>query len=138
MLAVSVVEAIGADQQIIQNPIVQDRFFNDARNIFDFDVPVENSLRVNRDTRPVLTLVQTAGRVGSHERSQPPRFDLGLEGVPQRFRSFRIAATARMARSALIATDEQMVRERGHFGDYFSNLIHEICVINWLSDANDR
>lgn len=138
MLAVPIVEAFGVDQQIVQNSIVQDRFFDDPWNIFDFDMPVENALRINRDTRPVLALVETAGRVGSHERPQSARFDLGLESISQRFRPFRVATPALMARSALIATDEQMVRERGHFGGYFSNLIHEICVTNWLSDANDR
>lgn len=58
MLAVPIVEAFGADKQIVQNSIVQDRFFDDVRNVFDFDMPVENALRVNRDTRPVLALVQ--------------------------------------------------------------------------------
>ncbi len=114
MLAVAVVEAFGADKQIVQNSIVQDRFFDDARNVFDFDVPVENTLRVNRDTRPMLALVQTSRRVGSHERPQPARFDLRFEDIPQRFRAFGIAAPARMAGRTLIAADEYVVRERGH------------------------
>ena len=138
MLAVAVVQAFGSNQQIVQDSILQDRFFDDPWNISDFDMPVENSLRVNRDTRPVLTLIQTPGCVGSNERPQPARLDLGLDGIPQRFRPFGIATAARMAGSTLIAADEQMVRECGHIGGYFSNLIHEICVTNWLSDANDR
>jgi len=133
-----IVEAFGADKQIVQNSIAQDRFFNDARNIFNFDVPVEDALRINRDTRPMLALVQTAGSVGSHERPQPACLDLGLEGISQRFRPFGVATPAWMTGSALITTDKQMVRECGHFSCYFSNLTHEICVTNWLSDANDR
>ena len=114
MLAIRIVEAVGADQQIVQNSIVQDRFFDDPWNVFDFDMPVENPLRVNRDTRPVLTLVQTPGRVGSHERPQPARFDFRLEGVPQCFRTFRITTSARVAGSTLIAADKKMMRECGH------------------------
>ena len=116
MLAISVVEAFGADKQIVQNPIVQDRFFNDTRNIFDFDVPVENPLRVNHDTRAVFALVQTTGCVGSHERPQPARLDFSLEGIPQRFRPFLIATPARVAGSTLIAADEKMMREGRHVG----------------------
>ena len=70
MFAIGIVEAVRADQQIVQNSIVQDRFFNDARNIFDFDVTVEDPLRVNRDTRTVLALIETAGRVGSDQRAE--------------------------------------------------------------------
>ena len=57
VLAIAVVEAFGPDKQIVQNSIVQDRLFDDPRNVFDFDMPVENALRVNRDTRPMLALV---------------------------------------------------------------------------------
>lgn len=68
MLAVSVVEAFRADKQIVQNSIVQDRFFDDPRNVFNFDVAVEDPLRINRDARPMFALVKTAGRVGSDQR----------------------------------------------------------------------
>ncbi len=114
VLAIRVIEAVRADQQIVQNSIVQDRFFNDARNIFDFDVTVENPLRVNRDTRPMLALIETAGGVGSDQRAESTRFDFRFEGVPQRFRPFGIAAPARVTGSTLIATDKQMMRESGH------------------------
>lgn len=117
---------------------MQDRFFDDSRNIFDFDVPVENALRVNRDARPVLALIQAPRRVGSHQWPQPARFDLGLEGVPQGFRTIRITTPARVVGSTLIAADKKMMREGGHVSGYFSNLTHEIWVTNWLSDANDR
>ena len=114
MFAIRIVEAFGADQQIVQNSIVQDRFFDDARNIFHFDVTVEDPLRVNRDARTVLTLIETAGRVGSDQRAESARFDFRFEGVPQRFRPFGIAAPARVTGSTLIATDKQMMRESGH------------------------
>jgi hypothetical protein len=103
---VAIVEAVGADEQIVQNSIVQDRFFDDAWNILDRDVTVEDSLWVNGDARSMLTLIETAGRVGSHERAEAARFDLGLERIPQRFGTFGITTTARMAGSALIAADK--------------------------------
>ena len=164
MLAIGIVEAIGADQQIVQNSIVQDRFFDDARNIFDFDVTVEDPLRVNRDTRTVLALIETAGGVGSYKWAESAGFDLSLERIPQRFGTCGITTAAWMTGSTLIAADKQMMSKCGHgrlsspyrdregaacsttaapsrsrYGSvYSSNLIHEICVTNWLSDANDR
>ena len=114
MLAVAVVETFGADEQIVQNSIVQDRFFNDPRNIFDLDVTVKDALRVNRDARPMLTLIETTSQVRSHERPQPARFHLRLERIPQGLGPLRIAAPARVSWSSLIATDKQMMRERRH------------------------
>ena len=114
MLAVAVVEALGADEQIVQNSIVQDRFFNYPRNIFDLDVTVKDALRVNRDARPMLTLIETTSQVRSHERPQPARFHLGLERIPQRLGPFWITAPARVSWSSLIATNKQMMRERRH------------------------
>ena len=117
MLAVPIVEAFGADKQIVLDAVVQDCFFNDPWNIVNFDMPVEDALRINHDVRPVLALVETAGGVGADERTEAAFFDLGLKGVPQRFGTFRIAAAARMPRRALIATDEEVMRERGHVGE---------------------
>ena len=114
MLAVAVVEALGADEQIVQNSIVQDRFFNDPRNIFDLDVTVKDALRVNHDARPMLTLIETPSRVRSHERPQPACFHLGLERIPQRLGPLWITAPARVSWSSLIATNKQMMRERRH------------------------
>ncbi len=114
MLAIGIVEAIGADQQIVQNSIVQDRFFNDAWNILDFDVTVEDPLRVNRNARPVLALVETSGRVGSDERTESARLDLGLERIPQCFGPFGITTSSRMTGNALIAADKQVMSEGRH------------------------
>jgi hypothetical protein len=120
MRAGRIVEAFGADKQIVQNPIVQDRFFDDPRNIFNFDVPVEDALRINHDVRPVLALIETTSGVGTNEWTEAPFLDLRLEGVAQSFRALWIATAARMARSTLIATDEKMMRERGHKWMFFS------------------
>ena len=117
MLAVAVVEALGADEQIVQNSIVQDRFFNYPRNIFDLDVTVKDPLRINRDARPVLALIETPRRVRSDQRPQSARLHFRLERIPQRLGPRGIAASARMPRRSLIATDKQMMRERRHEND---------------------
>ncbi len=117
MLAVAVVEAFGADKQIVKNSIVQDRFFDDPRNILDLDVTVKDPLRINRDARPVLALIETSRRVRSDQRPQPARFHFGFERIPQPLGPRGIAASARMPRRSLIATDKQMMRERRHEND---------------------
>ena len=117
VLAVAIVEAFGADEQIVQHSIVQDRFFDYPRNILDLDVPVKDPLRINRDARSMLALIETAGRVRSHERPQPARLHFRLERISQRLGPLRITTPARMPRRSLIAADKQMMRKRRHEDD---------------------
>lgn len=98
---------------------MQDRFFEDSRNIFNFDVTVEDALRINHNARSVFTLIETAGRVGSDKWSQAACFDFCLKGIAQRFRSFRVATPARMTGYALIAADKKMMCEGRHVCDGF-------------------
>lgn len=114
VLTARIVEAFVSNQQVIQDTSVDHRFFENARYVAELDSAVEDCLRINRDARSMLALLKATGRIGSHERSQAPCFDLGFECVPQRIRTFGIATATRMAGSTLIATDKDVMRERGH------------------------
>ncbi len=114
MLAIPVVEAFGGDDQFVDHSVVHDGLFHNAWDIGQCHMTVKDALRVNRDAWPVLALVEAACRVGSDERIQSARFDFGLEGVSQCFRTFRIAATSRVTGGSLIAANEKMMCERRH------------------------
>ena len=87
---------------------------NDLRDILRLNVGVPDSLGINHQIGPMLTLVKTAGCVGSHLRLQVPTLDLVLEALAQVSTPIRVAAATRVTLGARVGTDEDVILECSH------------------------
>src|SRR5262245_46052885 len=63
--AIRIVQAIRSDQEIVQHDASHDCLVDDPRYVLDPHAAVPDALRVNDQVRPVLTLIETAGHIGS-------------------------------------------------------------------------
>ena len=100
-------------EEVLQDTPADDGFFNDPRHVGKLDAAIPDRLRINDDGGTQFALVETAGLVGPHARTELALLQFGLERAAQRFGTVGIAAAAGAARLAPVAADENMVREGG-------------------------
>ncbi len=115
MRAGGVVQAFIADQKVREDVPADQCFGNDPGNIFNLNTTIPNAGRVDDNHRAVFTLIKTTGEVGPRlGAGQPLFFQLGLEGSPEFFGSFRITTSPTVAWFPMITADEKMRFERSH------------------------
>ena len=114
MLASSRVDTDIREPQALDWMVFDDVRLNDFFDIPQRDVAVPNRLRVHNHGWTVFTLVQAAGFVGPHSRSDGGLGQGTLKGALQFSLSRGIATPARMAFVPPIATYEYVFRKFGH------------------------
>lgn len=78
------------------------------------DVPIPDRVRVDDDVGTVLALIEAAGLIGAYFALETALGELLFEEFLQLGFRQRIAASAGMARRALVSADENMFFELGH------------------------
>ena len=114
MFTIRIVQTFIRNEQVFENPIPDDVFLNDPRDVLQGDAAVKNALRIDRHCRAVFALFQASGLVGTYPRRQFPLLEFCFEGVAERFASVWIAATPAVSRRTLVAANENMMRKRRH------------------------
>jgi hypothetical protein len=111
------IEARIGQAKALDGAMVQEVLVDDLLDVLEVDEAVPDSLGIDHDDGPVLTLVEAAGLVGADVMLEASLLDGILEGRFELFASVGEAAGTRGAFVALVDADEDMVVELRHWQD---------------------
>lgn len=108
------VQAFIGETEAVDWLSVDDVGFDNFVDIGLSDVSVPDCFRIDDQIRAVLALIEASGLVGADASLETAGGEFLLKQFLQARFCFRIAASARMARRALVAANEYVVLELGH------------------------
>jgi len=114
-LLLTAVQLLVGDAQLFDHAAIDNRFFDDAGHIGEFDAAIPDRLRIDHYRRAKLALIETARGVGPHQRLEAAALDFLLEGVAKGLSAIGIAAAAAVTRLPAIDANENVVGELRHF-----------------------
>lgn len=108
------VDAFFAQQQTRDRRVIDEMCFNDLGDIFTFDSPIPDGLRINHHRWAMLALIQAARAIGAHPIFQAACRQLFFERQLQGAQGRRVTAATGVFRRTLIGTNENVMLEFRH------------------------
>src|SRR5688572_21701293 len=101
-------------EQARDRAAADDVFLDDFVDVGLGHAAVPDIFRIDNDGRALLALIETAGLIGANAAVDAALGEGLLERLLQRLGPGRIAGAAHVAGLAAVATNEQVLVERGH------------------------